>query len=184
VNQSKNSLNVACLLGLCSSLIGPGCAHFARQVSSNGVKDELTIVEHGEGRAVIVVAAGEAHARQAGASIQKYIEKISGAKLPIVEEGGELPAAGDWVKLYVGHTEAARKKASTFRPVTIRKFTLTPSRKRDICSRRSARRFSSGAIQTDPIAEQFMAHMPSSKSLVADGTFRGNGVKSCHGVRP
>ena len=34
-----------------------------------------------------LVAAGETNAVRAAAEIQKYIEKMSGAKLPIVEEG-------------------------------------------------------------------------------------------------
>jgi len=61
----------------------------------------LTIVENGTPRAVII-AAPEPHAQRAAQDIQKYVEKISGAKLPIQAEGGAI-------QIYVGHTDAAKK---------------------------------------------------------------------------
>jgi len=68
----------------------------------------LTIVEEGEGRAAIVIASGEEHARQAAEGIQKYTEKMSGARLDIIEEGQSVPAAK--IHIYVGHTAAAKEK--------------------------------------------------------------------------
>lgn len=66
----------------------------------------LTIVEEGESRATIIIAA-ETNAQQAAEGIQAYIKKMSGAILDIVHEGQEeaVPAAG--VRIYVGHTVAA-----------------------------------------------------------------------------
>ncbi|NQU11281.1 DUF4838 domain-containing protein [bacterium] len=66
----------------------------------------LTLVENGQPRAAIVVAAGEPKAEQAAAEIQKYVEKMSGAKLPIVKEGEPVNAP---VSILVGHTAAAKK---------------------------------------------------------------------------
>ena len=64
----------------------------------------LTIVENGNARAAIVVAKNEDHARRAGAAVQSYIEKMSGARLPIVTEGEDT---GQPISIYVGHTGAA-----------------------------------------------------------------------------
>jgi hypothetical protein len=64
----------------------------------------LTIVENGNARAAIVVAQNEDHARRAGAAVQSYIEKMSGARLPIVTEGEDT---GQPISIYVGHTGAA-----------------------------------------------------------------------------
>lgn len=66
----------------------------------------LTIVEDGKSRATIVRAAGEDHAKLAAQEIQKYIEKISGAKLKIVEEGQKASP----ISIYVGHTAEAADK--------------------------------------------------------------------------
>ena len=67
--------------------------------------DTLTIVENGEPRAAIVVAANEPQAEKAALEIQKYIEKMSGAKLPIHQEGEAVTA---FVSILVGHTSAAK----------------------------------------------------------------------------
>ena len=68
----------------------------------------LTIVEDGRARAVIVVEAGEPKAMKAGQALQTYVEKMSGAKLALIEEGQAVP--GDMpVRLLVGHTQAARE---------------------------------------------------------------------------
>ena len=64
----------------------------------------LTIVENGQPRAALVVAANEPKADKAAAAIQIYIEKMSGARLPIVKEGDAVDAA---VSILVGHTAAA-----------------------------------------------------------------------------
>ncbi len=66
--------------------------------------DSLTIVENGVPRAAIVVAANEPQAEKAAIEIQKYIEKMSGAKLPIFKEGEAITAP---VSILVGHTVAA-----------------------------------------------------------------------------
>jgi hypothetical protein len=68
----------------------------------------VTIVEDAESRATIVVAAGEGHAQQAAEAIQKYVEKMSGAKIDILQEGEESAPTGT-VSIYVGHTVAAKK---------------------------------------------------------------------------
>ncbi|HCN09579.1 MAG TPA: hypothetical protein DIT01_16745 [Lentisphaeria bacterium] len=68
----------------------------------------LTIVEDGRARAAIVVEAGEPKAMKAGQALQTYVEKMSGARLALIEEGQAVP--GDVpVRLLVGHTQAARK---------------------------------------------------------------------------
>ncbi len=67
----------------------------------------LTIVENGTGLAVIVVEAGEPKAMKAGQALQTYLEKMSGAKLALIEEGEAVE--GDPVRLLVGHTQAARE---------------------------------------------------------------------------
>ncbi|MBI4024307.1 MAG: DUF4838 domain-containing protein [Verrucomicrobia bacterium] len=65
------------------------------------------LVEDGAGKAAIVVAANEAQAQRAAEEIRAHLEKMSGAKLPIVVEG--QPAATDTkIRLLVGHTTAAR----------------------------------------------------------------------------
>jgi hypothetical protein len=88
---------------------------------------ELTIVENGEPRAVIIIEAEAAKPtpdapdpkrkpvappisknQRAAQAIQAYIAKMSGTNLPIVEEG--QPIAGNPVtRILVGHTRAAAK---------------------------------------------------------------------------
>ncbi|MFM1550920.1 MAG: hypothetical protein ACKJSG_16055, partial [Lentisphaeria bacterium] len=51
----------------------------------------LTIVEEGKGRAVIVVEPDQPKAMTAGQALQTYIEKMSGARLGLVEEGAAIP---------------------------------------------------------------------------------------------
>jgi hypothetical protein len=68
--------------------------------------EPLTIVENGEPRAALVVAADEPKADQAAAELQKYVEKMSGAKLPILKEGEAVTAP---ISILVGHTAAAQK---------------------------------------------------------------------------
>ena len=69
---------------------------------------DLTIVADGKPNAAIVVAAGETNAVRAAAAIRTYIEKISGAVLPIVNEP-DADASGMPVKIAVGHTRLAAK---------------------------------------------------------------------------
>jgi hypothetical protein len=68
--------------------------------------EPLIIVENGQARAAIVVAANEPKAEQAAAEIQKYVEKMSGATLPVVKEGEATTAQ---ISILVGHTAAAQK---------------------------------------------------------------------------
>ena len=68
----------------------------------------LTIVEDGRSRAMIIVAKDESQAQKAGEEIQKYVEKMSGAKLPIVTEGDALPEQAA-VSILVGHTQSAQR---------------------------------------------------------------------------
>ena len=56
---------------------------------------DLTIVQDGEPRAAIVTA-GEPHAIKAAGEIRKYIEKISGARLPVVKEGEATARSRSW----------------------------------------------------------------------------------------
>ena len=92
-------------LGLLISgtLIAVGCARVTAA--------DLTLVADGKSNAVIIAAA-ETHAGQVAVEIQKYIEKMSGATLPIVTE----PAAdttGLPVTIAVGHTQLAAKHGVT-----------------------------------------------------------------------
>ena len=85
------------LIGLCTLLLAPAC-----QVVP------LTIVEDGTPLAVIIVEADAPKSLAAGEAIQHYVEKMSGARLPLVIEGQPVddePA----IRLLVGHTQAARK---------------------------------------------------------------------------
>src|SRR5687768_13525936 len=72
---------------------------------------DVILVKDGQPNAAIV-AANEPHAAQAAGEIQKYVERMSGAKLPIVNE----PAANDSglpVTIAVGHTQVAAKAGVT-----------------------------------------------------------------------
>ena len=67
--------------------------------------DALEIVRDGVGQATIVVAANDKDATTGAGELQTFIERMSGAKLPIVAEGEPVEAGG--IIIYVGHTEAA-----------------------------------------------------------------------------
>lgn len=67
---------------------------------------QLTIVQDGQPRAVIVVEADQPKARHAAEAIQRYVERMSGATLPIVVEGAAADVKAD-VRLLVGHTREA-----------------------------------------------------------------------------
>ncbi|OGV65975.1 MAG: hypothetical protein A2498_07135 [Lentisphaerae bacterium RIFOXYC12_FULL_60_16] len=68
---------------------------------------DLVLVADGKPHAVIVAAAGT-NAFQAAVEIQKYLEKMSGAKLPILAET-EPNTSGMTVTIAVGHTQLAKK---------------------------------------------------------------------------
>jgi len=69
----------------------------------------LTIVENGQPQAAIFAPTNEPHAQKAAAEIQKYVEKMSGAKLAIVAEGAPVEESLPSTLIQVGHTEAAKK---------------------------------------------------------------------------
>ena len=75
--------------------------------------EPLTIVEKGKGRAVIVVQTEQPKAMKAGQELQSYIEKMSGARLPLVKEGEAVPGDAP-ILLLVGQTQAARKAGVKF----------------------------------------------------------------------
>src|ERR1043166_5627803 len=68
---------------------------------------QLVIVENGQPRATIVVAADEPKAERAATEIQKYVGKMSGATLEIRTEPAHF--AGEWgIAIFVGHTRQAK----------------------------------------------------------------------------
>ncbi|HRS06241.1 MAG TPA: DUF4838 domain-containing protein [Candidatus Ratteibacteria bacterium] len=68
---------------------------------------DLTLVKDGKPNAVII-AADEAQAQTAAVEIQKYLEKMSGARLPVLKEG-ETDSTQLPVKILIGHTKIAEK---------------------------------------------------------------------------
>lgn len=71
-----------------------------------GAEGGLDLVREGEPVAEIVVEKNSPKAAHAAEQIQKYLQKISGAKLPIVVEG---TPAGLSTRIYVGRTQAAER---------------------------------------------------------------------------
>lgn len=69
---------------------------------------DLILVADGKPNAIII-AAQEVHATQAAAQIQRYIEKMSGARLPILKEGEEN-LTGLPVAIVIGHTKIAEQE--------------------------------------------------------------------------
>jgi hypothetical protein len=68
----------------------------------------LTLVADGKPNAVIIVEADAPKAQSAAEALQTYIERMSGASLPLVAEGDVLPADAPPVRVHVGHSSAAR----------------------------------------------------------------------------
>jgi hypothetical protein len=68
----------------------------------------LPLASEGQPKAAIVVAAGQTKARAAAEAIQKYVEKMSGAKLTLVEEGAP-GADAKGPRVLVGPTAEAAK---------------------------------------------------------------------------
>ena len=88
-----------CLWLICLS-IAPAAAHSAVPF----------LVEKGESRAEIIIAETPARStRLAAADLQTYVEKISGAKLPITTK----PSADVPVQIYVGESPHAAKLGIT-----------------------------------------------------------------------
>ncbi|MFW6060466.1 MAG: DUF4838 domain-containing protein [Phycisphaeraceae bacterium] len=67
----------------------------------------VTLVEDGQPRAAIVVQADAPKSQAAAETIQRYIEKMSGATLPLVVEGKKPAEAVGPNRIHVGHTTAA-----------------------------------------------------------------------------
>ena len=84
----------------------PGCAIFLACLGGCGQRPSMTIVEAGKPLATIVVSA-QAHdvVKEAAKDLQTYIEKISGAKLPMADSAEG--AAGNLI--LVGRTPAVEK---------------------------------------------------------------------------
>jgi len=74
---------------------------------SGACRADLTLVADGKPNAVIITSA-EPHATQVAADIQRYIEKISGARLAVVKEGDAIPA-GFPISIVIGHTRIAQQ---------------------------------------------------------------------------
>lgn len=68
----------------------------------------MTLVEDGRAHAVLVVEAGSPKALQSAEALQTYLERMSGARLPLVGEGEALPDDAPPGRIHVGHTAAAR----------------------------------------------------------------------------
>lgn len=67
----------------------------------------LTLVDNGNPNAAIIVEADSEKSQKAAEAIRKYIEKISGAELPIIVEG-EAETVPHENAIHVGHTAAAK----------------------------------------------------------------------------
>ncbi len=68
----------------------------------------VTLVKEGVPQAVLIVEADAPRSMQAAEALRKYIEKMSGATLPLVVEGEALPADAPAGRVHVGHTAAAQ----------------------------------------------------------------------------
>ena len=69
------------------------------------------IVKSGQANAVIIVAQEDnetGDTAKAASEIQVFVKKMSGAELPLVKEGEPIPD-GKAIRIYVGHTVAAKK---------------------------------------------------------------------------
>jgi len=71
--------------------------------------NDMTLVEQGQPQAVLVVEADSEKSLRAAKAIQTYVQKMSGAELPMVLEGKEeIPADAPKGRIHVGHTSAAK----------------------------------------------------------------------------
>lgn len=109
-------------------LFACACSGFVKEKQGQG---ESIIVQDGIGRAAIVVQRSPSDSAQRqkerydekvlfpAKELQVYVEKMSGAKLPIFTEGDTIPETCK-VVIFVGNTDAARKAGikilSTFNP--------------------------------------------------------------------
>lgn len=97
---AARKLSVAIGLATCWMLVSPGgrvtCASMVQAKASDAL-----IVKDGQPRAEIVIAEESPRTtRLAAAELQTYVEKISGAKLPIATE----PSADTPVQIYIGRS--------------------------------------------------------------------------------
>lgn len=74
--------------------------------SAASVQADVTLVEDGKAKAAIVIEADAEHPKQAAEVIAEHIKLMSGAELPVIVEGEDMPA-GVSSRIYVGHTNAA-----------------------------------------------------------------------------
>ncbi len=68
----------------------------------------VTLVTDGVPQALLMVEAGAPKSMQAAEALQTYLERMSGAKLPLVIEGEPLPDGAPAGRIHVGHTAVAR----------------------------------------------------------------------------
>ncbi len=78
----------------------------------------VTLVTDGVPQALLMVEAGAPKSMQAAEALQTYLERMSGAQLPLIIEGETLPDHAPAGRIHVGHTAAARgqKVPSGFDP--------------------------------------------------------------------
>ncbi len=80
----------------------------ALAVGLAGARAEVTLVQSGRARAIVVVADNAtAVARYAAEELVSHVERASGAKLAIVREA-ELPSEATAARVFIGDTKAAR----------------------------------------------------------------------------
>ncbi len=68
----------------------------------------VTLVTDGVPQALLIVEAESPKSLQAAEALQTYLERMSGAQLPMVIEGEPLPDNAPAGRIHVGHTAAAR----------------------------------------------------------------------------
>jgi len=88
------------------------CAVVLVFASLAGAAEKLTLVRDGQPRAMIIIAKNPTdNAKVAADELQRYIEKISGAKLPIITDDAPISIAGLYVPtfIYIGASAATEK---------------------------------------------------------------------------
>ena len=139
---------------------------------------DLVLVAKGKPNAVII-AAVEPQATRAAAEIQKYIEKMSGAKLPIVTEGRPTPAGCR--SRSRSATPARREELGSRSPPASRKSWATRrcSKRKASSSRPRARRSSSAGTPTAPTRGRSTRPMSSWSGSGAGGISPASGARWC-----
>ena len=67
----------------------------------------LTLVEQGQPNAALIVEADSPKSKKAADALQRYIQQMSGARLPRIKAGAQADADLPAVQIHVGHTSAA-----------------------------------------------------------------------------